>query len=691
MRSLRGCKLMAVAAVTLGIAMSSSAQDGGRDEDLLHLDLDELVSVPVVEIASKRSQSQYHAPAFVTVLDRDDIARLSVDSIPDVLRRVPGAFVMQTDAGVYHIGLRGLNQLNNNRVLVLVDGRVMRDLSAESVTWTAMPISLEDVERIEILHGPGAVMYGPNALSGVIHIKTKRPLSETTADAHTKIEATAKSGIYALEVGDPGVKRDWRMQHGSSAQTALSWANENRDFGVRSSFGVGGLPMWQQPDELSAQSGFFDYRARVTAQYAPSPRTDATLSLSHQHSEATESVGTLTGIRPYRHRTQAFNFHLHREGVGIDKLSTELQLDGQRRRDRSSGPMMTSDPGELYLRGMSLWHLAIDEGLDTLSLGVEGFVQQVSDFGNSEPFGLYGAVLGQNELRLWREPLLLFTIGLRAEQVRFSQRDVAVTYDQLNPSGALVLDIEHRHNLRLVGATGRRNPSGFERFADFDRYPYGNDEAPFRPLVSNPSLKPTRAINLELGYSGLLSPKLQVFSNVYAQRIEDLAGVSTRVELPLQFVNLRDVDMVGTELGGKFAWNQRGHVWAHYAFNYSRDADSHKRLRDWPAHLGQVGVDVPLGARDRVASEVSGWASILPDVLSREGDLVVRPQESRPQVLWNLHLGHSMFEGNGELFLAGRNLLALFRDPDDTRQYVSTHVQPIGASVILGARISEGL
>jgi outer membrane receptor protein involved in Fe transport len=675
----------------LGVAALVHADEDVGQDELLHLELGELLSVPLVEIAARRPQSQYQAPALVTVLEREDIERMSVDSIPEVLRRVPGAFVMQTNAGVYHVGLRGLNQLENNRVLVLIDGRVMRNLSTEAVTWTALPISLEDVERIEILHGPGALLYGPNALNGVIHIRTRRPLAETSdAGASSVVSASARSGLYMLEVGDPDVDKPWRIDNGSSAHAAWSWANRRRDFGVRTSFGVGGLPMWQQPNALTDQSGFFNYHVRATADYMPTPRTDVRLSLSHQQSEAPESVSTLTEVRAYRHRTQAFNFHLHQD-LPFDGLSTDLQLDGQRRKDRSSGDLLTSDPREHYLRGMSLWHLRLGEGLDTLSFGAEGFAQSTINFRSSEPFGLYGAVLGQNELRLWRAPLVLLTLGLRAEQVRFKQRAIEATYRQLNPSGALVVDFDQRHNLRLVAATGRRNPSGFEMFADFDRFLYGPDAAPFRPLVPNPSLKPTQALSLELGYAGLVRPQLRLFANVYAQRVRDLEGLSTQVELPLQFVNLRDVDMLGSELGGTFAWNARSRVWAHYAFNYSRDVDTQQKLRDWPSHLGQVGSELAISRTLRVASELSAWAAIRPDVLIREGELTTRAGRVAPQAIWNVHLGHSILSGSGELFVAGRNLGSLFRDVDDTRQYVSTRVEPIGASVVLGLQITEKL
>jgi iron complex outermembrane receptor protein len=130
---------------------------------------------PIVITSSRYGQSPLDAPNSVTILTGDELRASGVTSIPDFLRRVPGVEVMAMSAGDYNIGIRGFNDRLANKVLVLVDGRSIYFDNIGATFWSLLHISPADVERIEVVRGPGAALYGASAFSGVINIITRSP------------------------------------------------------------------------------------------------------------------------------------------------------------------------------------------------------------------------------------------------------------------------------------------------------------------------------------------------------------------------------------------------------------------------------------------------------------------------------------------------------------------------------------
>jgi iron complex outermembrane receptor protein len=136
---------------------------------------------PIVITSSRYGQSPLDAPNSVTILTGDELRASGVTAIPDFLRRVPGLEVMAMSAGDYNIGIRGFNDRLANKVLVLVDGRSIYFDNIGATFWSLLPISPADVERIEVVRGPGAALYGANAFSGVINVITRSASSRSSA------------------------------------------------------------------------------------------------------------------------------------------------------------------------------------------------------------------------------------------------------------------------------------------------------------------------------------------------------------------------------------------------------------------------------------------------------------------------------------------------------------------------------
>jgi iron complex outermembrane receptor protein len=140
--------------------------------ELKQLSLEELMSVDVTSV-SKKEEKLFEAAAAIYVITQDDIRRSGATSIPELLRNAPGVEVARVDSHTWAITARGFNSTTANKLLVLIDGRSVYTPLFSGVFWDKQDTLLEDVERIEVIRGPGATLWGANAVNGVINIITK--------------------------------------------------------------------------------------------------------------------------------------------------------------------------------------------------------------------------------------------------------------------------------------------------------------------------------------------------------------------------------------------------------------------------------------------------------------------------------------------------------------------------------------
>jgi iron complex outermembrane recepter protein len=143
--------------------------------DPTRLSLEQLLQIEVVSI-TKRPESRTEVAAAVYVITQEDIRRSGVTSIPEALRLAPGVEVARIDANKWAIGVRGFTSRLSRSLLVLIDGRSVYSPLFAGVFWEVQDTLLEDVDRIEVIRGPGGTIWGANAVNGVINIITKRAL-----------------------------------------------------------------------------------------------------------------------------------------------------------------------------------------------------------------------------------------------------------------------------------------------------------------------------------------------------------------------------------------------------------------------------------------------------------------------------------------------------------------------------------
>jgi len=179
------------------------------------------VFAETVVTASRGAQSPLNAPNSTSIITEQDIRLSGITKIPELLRRLAGVDIMETTGAQTEVSIRGFNQRMSNKILVLVNGRSVYVDLLGATFWQMLSIGVEDVERIEVVRGPGSALYGADAFNGVINIITKQP----------------GEGTGGVNAG-----------FGDHAQTHGSvWATGRReDFAWRASAGYDYLPRWSR-------------------------------------------------------------------------------------------------------------------------------------------------------------------------------------------------------------------------------------------------------------------------------------------------------------------------------------------------------------------------------------------------------------------------------------------------------------
>ena len=203
--------LTSVVVAVLGLIATPSraiAQTDPSRQGLGQLSIEELMSVEVTA-AARRQQRTFDVAAAVFVITHEDIERSGLSSIPDLLRLVPGVQVASINSNRWAVSVRGFSDLYADKLLVLVDGRSVYNRLFSGVIWDAQDLMLDDVERIEVIRGPGAALWGANAVNGVINIVTK-----TAAETHgllVRADAGTQGEQAAVRYGGSGRAGDYRF------------------------------------------------------------------------------------------------------------------------------------------------------------------------------------------------------------------------------------------------------------------------------------------------------------------------------------------------------------------------------------------------------------------------------------------------------------------------------------------------
>jgi iron complex outermembrane recepter protein len=185
--------------VTTSLAGASSVFADQGPLDLSEVSLEELMKITVTS-AGKKSQLITETAAAIYVITADDIRRSNTSTLTELLRQVPGIQVAREATGEWSISIRGFNDKHANKLLVMIDGRTLYSPLYAGVEWDVHDTMMEDISRIEIIRGPGASLWGANAVNGVINIITK-PANETLGGLVAYQVGALENGTLAVRYG----------------------------------------------------------------------------------------------------------------------------------------------------------------------------------------------------------------------------------------------------------------------------------------------------------------------------------------------------------------------------------------------------------------------------------------------------------------------------------------------------------
>lgn len=465
-----------------------------------------------VVTASRGKQSPLDAPNSTAIITEQDIRLSGITKIPELLRRLAGIDIMEVTGGQTEVSIRGFNQRLSNKVLVLVDGRsVYVDLLGATL-WQALSIGVEDIDRIEVVRGPGSALYGADAFNGVINVITKRP-------------GQGKNGV----AGGYGSQN---VAHGSL------WASgQNKGFGWRAAAGYDYLPRWSRE--------------------VPNGRADVRLGVADQ----VESARTVRiDVRGNQKLGKDTNVYLggglvqgNLEVLGIGALN-DLVLPNLVATDLTGG--LTSK----YLDLRTFWNRFRTDS--TLNVAYEGqsllpsrAEQNIVDNEAQLKAGFDVTENIRNELRAggsyrFKDVNWTFLDRQRTEhhfgiffhdELSFSKKVTIVGDMRLDyvpylgrfvpsPRGAVLFHPTKRSTLRATVATAFRKPTFIESYL---RLPVNLPVAGGTSITEgvrseDPGFKvgPERIFNAEVGYRTEDSEKIVIDASAYYNRVSNLMQLS---------------------------------------------------------------------------------------------------------------------------------------------------------------------
>lgn len=496
-----------IAVIALGLlaglvneALAGPEPDKKSDEPLKQLSLAQLGDVEVTT-ASKEPEEVWKTPAAVYVLTNEDIRRSGATSIPEVLRLVPGVQVSRIDNDHWAVGIRGFADQFSKSMLVMVDGRSLYTPLFAGVYWALQDgIILEDVERIEVIRGPGGTIWGANAVTGVINIITKR-----AKDTHGALASVGggniDQGIGEVRYGSGNGNFDYRV-YGKGFSRGAGFHSDDQGYDTWRSGQMGFRTDWdgRHNDHLTIQGDMYKGGVGETVGYGSFTPPQQIIS----NQAVAVSGGNL--LAQWRHDL--------REG-------SDIQVQAYYDRTYALAPHYQETRNTFDVD--FIHHLTLGEHHNFIwgvgaRLSPSQVVQTVPtldliphDFANNVYSGFV-----QDEIAIVPNKFSL-TVGSKLEHNSF-------TGFEFQPSVRGLWTITPRQTFWVAVTRAVRTPSRVEE--DFRLLDFGIAN----PLIyvavdGNPQLSSERLIGYEAGYRTLVTPKIYVDIAVFHNDYNDLINL----------------------------------------------------------------------------------------------------------------------------------------------------------------------
>lgn len=578
----RGIYFWVVILILLG---SGIFLNGQQKEDLL------FEEIPVVITAARKEQPITQSPATITVIDWDDIRLSGANSIPDVLRAVAGVDVMSISLRDKQVGVRGLNGAQNNKLLVMVDGRSVYEDFYGSVFWEMFPVSLEEIQRIEIVKSPVSSLYGANAYSGVVNIITKTP-EQMDGFLWTAVGGNYNSvrNFFGMgkKFGDTGIKLSGE----------LNWAYElNSDTAAAEIYKINGL--FRHRFNAKSEISFSIGRARTDNQ---------SLFLNSDI-----GTGIISGRWDYLRLD--YRFSNLRFRTYLNRLDATLNIGGP------GG----EQPGYTTIFDFELLHSFKFGSSHSVIWGVNyrnNYLGKSDFFLSSHKQSLW-ALFFEDEIRL--SDTLRFTIGGRYDRH-------PLVGGHFSPRGNLFYSPSPDHTIRLSLASAFRNPAFVNSYVLLNyRVSLPSPQPPQLNIPftftsqGNENLEAEGILAYEIGYQARFDKRATIDLNLFYNRYSNLfyssreyiyyetgeifpgspGGIIPK-QLITSFLNGSDTWGIGGEAGVNINLDKNLSAFLNYSYakitqkephpNATGSKDDEKHRRETPRHKINAGIRLNLPA-----------------------------------------------------------------------------------------------
>jgi iron complex outermembrane receptor protein len=525
--------------------------------------------IPNVEAPSRTETPITQAPSTITVLDGLELRRSGVRFLSDALRVVPGLEVLRMSSTESNVSARGFHDAPSTAqgMLALVDGRVAYNEFFGNVLWDALPVSLEEIDRIEVIRGPGSFVHGPNAMHGLVNIVTRAPLDYE----HDVLNVSGSYGSY------------------DSSTANLTYVRREEDAAFKATLGWDDIDPFEDRDRNTSDKKFVEFRFDQMLDDGLG-RLDVTGGAMEQKIDVI--IPVVAGI-PSADLSNEIQETFVKANYSVGNLKAQLFW---------TGFDADSDPEQVYT--------AFDLDLDTIDLDVQytatpwenhtltvGSGYRFATFRTDDSDvadGRHDASLAwgfvQDEIALGED--LLLTAGLRLDWHSESGSN-------LSPRFAAVWQFAEDQHLRASAGFGFRNPSLRELWFDMPVTVPGLP-APVT-IRGNDDLDAEEIQSFELGYFGKPVESLKAGVNGYYNRIDDLI-----VFRPVDFFpappfppatpsavapfNELDQEAYGVELELEYLFSDTVSGFANYAYGIRRDRDTNDRIETAPEQKANAGV-----------------------------------------------------------------------------------------------------
>ena len=484
-------------------------------QPLAELSLEELARIEVTT-ASKEPEEVWRTPAAIYVITQDDIRRSGATSIPEALRLAPGVEVARIDSDHWSLGIRGLGSQFSRSVLVLIDGRSVYTPLFAGVYWDVQDTLLEDIDRIEVIRGPGGTIWGANAFNGVINIITK-----STKDTHGSLASVTggnvDQGMGGFRYGGGNGKTFDYRAYGKGFTRGPEYHPDNRQFDD-----------WRQ-----GRLGF-----RMDA----NPNTRDALTLQGDIYRGEDGGATSLGSFSPPSQISIYGNDAVSGGNVLGRWQRDLaggsdvQLQAYYDRTNRIAPhyQETRDTFDIDF----LHHIKVYQRQDVLwGLGIRLSPSNFTSFfpafditPHRQTDSIYSGFV-QDEIQIVRGKLSL-TIGTKLEHNNY-------TGFEFQPSGRLLWTPTPRQTLWLAITRAIRTPSRLDddlQLKDFLR------AAPliYLEVTGNHNLDSERLVSYEIGYRTLITSSLYVDVSAfhdYYSNLSNYGAESVTVQTsPLQYI-----------------------------------------------------------------------------------------------------------------------------------------------------------